>query len=104
MHAELFVVIGSTLRDAELSVLIRGCIEENNNLRLVVIGPDASSADVAERIGCDPSRIGGAVGRFEIEDPEVLKQGKGRTLNAIRRWWMSRSGSGPHQYGTDAEF
>lgn len=104
MHAELLVVIGSTLRDAELNVLIRGCIAENDKLHLVVMALDVSGAEVAERIGCDAMRVGGAVGCFEIEDPAVLQQGRGRTLNAIRRWWMSRSGSGPHQYGTDAEF
>jgi hypothetical protein len=104
MHAELCVVIGTTLRDTELNVLIGGCLEENEKLYLIVLGPEASSADVADRIGCDPTRIGGAVGRFEIEDPEVLRQGQGRTLNAIRRWWMSRSETGPHRFGTDVEF
>ncbi len=104
MHAEMCVVIGSTLRDAELNVLLRGCIEENDKLHLVVMGPDVSSAQIAERIGCDPNRIGGAVGSFEIEDAEILKQGRGLTLNAIRRWWMSRGGTGPHRYGTDADF
>ncbi|MCU1490466.1 MAG: hypothetical protein JWM85_1871 [Acidimicrobiaceae bacterium] len=88
----------------ELNVLIRGCLEENENLHLVVVGPDVSSADVADRIGCDVSRVGGAVGRFEIEDSDVLTQGRGAMLNMIRRWWMSRNGSGPYEYGTDAEF
>jgi hypothetical protein len=104
MRADMCVVIGSTLRDAELNELIRGCIEENERLHLVVMGPEVSIAEIAERIGCEPTRLGGAVGCFEIEDPQLLKQGRGLTLNAIRRWWMSCSESGPYRYGTDAEF
>jgi hypothetical protein len=104
MRADLCVVIGSTLRDAELNELIRGYIEENERLHLLVVGPDVSIAEIAERIGCDRARLGGAVGCFEIEDPEQLRRGQGLILNAIRRWWMSRGDSGPYRYGTDAEF
>jgi len=103
MHARLFVVIGSTLRDTELNVLIRGCLEENEQLYLVVLGPEANSADTAQRIGCERTRVGGAVGCFDVEDPDVLKFGRGRILNALRRWWMSRGGGGPHTYGADHE-
>ena len=58
MHAELLVVIGSTLRDAELNALIRGRVEENANLYVLVVAPDADAADAAERIGCNQDRVG----------------------------------------------
>jgi hypothetical protein len=79
MRAGLFVVIGCTLRDAELNVLIRGCIEENDELYIVLINPEVTSTEIAERLGCDVGRIGVVIGYFEPEDPETLRQGRGRS-------------------------
>jgi hypothetical protein len=108
MHAKLFVVIGCTLRDAELNALIRGCIDENDDLRLLVIGPEVTSQSVAERVGCSVDRVGGAIGWFETEEPRILEMGQGRLLSMISRWWMSRPSDGidpgPYRFGTDATF
>lgn len=107
LHAQLLVVVGSTMRDVELNALIRSCLDENPALYMVVCGPEVLSTDVAKRIGCAPDRVAGAVGCFEIEEPGVLKQGRSRALNMIRLWYGSRPGaasSPPQQFGTDVGF
>jgi hypothetical protein len=105
LHARLIVVIGCSMRDQALNNLVRECMDENEELRLVAIAPDADVETLARHIGCDISKLGASRGRWEIEDIATLSAGKGLVLNAIRRWMMSavsRSDS-PHKFGTNAD-
>ena len=105
LHATLLLVVGCSLRDDELNDLIRDCMIENTSLHLLAVGPDADCEDISARIDCPRERIGGAVGRFEIEAQEVIEQGQGRMINMLRRSMASASqGQGPYQFGTEVNF
>jgi hypothetical protein len=104
-HARFIVVIGCSMRDQALNDLVSECMDENEELRLVAIAPDADVETLARRIGCDLSRLGASRGCWEIEAIATLSAGKGQVLNAIRRWMMSavsRSDS-PHKFGTNGD-
>lgn len=104
-HAKLLVVIGCSMRDEELNSLIRECMDENDDLYVVAIAPDADVQSLSAAIGCSVNRVGTSRGRFEIEDAGSLKAGRGRILNAIRRWLATAAADGqtPHRFGTNAE-
>ena len=80
-------------------------MDENDDLYLVAIAPDADVEILASRIGCDVSRLGTSQGYWQIEDEETLKAGRGRLLNAMRRWMMNAvdSSGAPHRFGTNAD-
>jgi hypothetical protein len=104
-HARFIVVVGCSMRDQALNDLVRECMDENEELRLVAIAPDADVETLARQIGCDVSKLGVSRGSWEIEDNATLSAGRGLVLNAIRRWMMSavsRSDS-PHKFGTNVD-
>jgi len=104
-HARFIVVVGCSMRDQALNDLVRECMDENEELRLVAIAPDADVETLARQIGCDVSKLGASRGCWEIEDNATLSAGKGRVRNAIRRWMISpvsRSDS-PHKFGTNVD-
>lgn len=103
-YAKLLVVIGCSMRDPELNDLVRECMNENDDLHLVAVTPDADVDALAGAIGCDVNRLGTSQGYFEIEDTGDLQSGKGRMLNAIRRWMVTAEGAdhAPHRFGSNA--
>ena len=103
-HAVLLVVIGCSLRDVELNNLLRDCMEDNDRLHLLAVGPEADYKDIAERIGCSSSRVGGAQGCFAIEDPGIVDAGQGQMINMLRRWMAATANEGPHQFGSNVIF
>lgn len=101
LHAEMLFIIGSTLRDRELTDLIGDCVTENDRLHVVVISPELSVNDVTNRLMVTPNRVGIVKGYFEIESNDVLVAGGGELVNALRRWWSTSRGQGPHKFGTE---
>jgi len=104
MHAQLLAVIGCSMRDQELNDLICECMDANDALHLVAVGPDASVEGLSAAIGCDATRLGTSRGCFEIEEDAALRAGKGRLINALRRWMATAQGErqAPHRFGSDA--
>jgi hypothetical protein len=93
------------MRDQELNVLIGECLDQNDDLHVVAVGPEADVSTLSAVIGCDASRLGATRGYFELEDEQRLNSGRGRLLNTIRCWLASALGDrqGPFQFATNTQ-
>jgi hypothetical protein len=103
----MLLVIGTTLRDPELNLLLRNALEDNQKLQIVALGPEVTVVDVADRIGCSIGRVGVLRGCFEAEPEDlVIKQGAGKLHGALRRYRMTQLGSGVsgQGWGIDQDF
>jgi SIR2-like domain len=65
-RAQFLVVIGTSLRDAEVCETIRGAMEDNTLLRIVVMGPHVNHEQVAALLEVDPEKVAGAKARFDF--------------------------------------
>ena len=64
LGAEVLVVIGTSLRDTQLTVVIRSAFRANSRIGLIAIGPSVDFERVAETVGVEPRRVAALRGNF----------------------------------------
>jgi hypothetical protein len=80
------VVIGCSFRDTELNTVLRDALEDNPQLRLVVVDPKLDHETVALNITCSPEKVRVIQIPFGPESAGDLKSGHGRVVTQLRLW------------------
>ncbi|MEA2633834.1 MAG: hypothetical protein QOH92_601 [Chloroflexota bacterium] len=89
-NAKVLFVIGCSLRDGEIQDSISDAMDDNPELHIVSIAPDADHARVAELTHCDPSRI--AAVQREFTFPAVGLKGDNDVMGSLRGYATSAAG------------
>jgi hypothetical protein len=89
-HARVLFVIGCSLRDAEIQDSISDAMDDNEQLHIVSVAPDADHRRVAELTHCDPSRVAGVQREFTF--PEVGLKGDSDVMGSLRGYATSAAG------------
>lgn len=89
-NAKVLFVIGCSLRDGEIQDSISDAMDDNGQLHLVAIAPDADHVRVAERTHCDPSRV--AAVQQEFTFPADGPKGQNDMMGSLRGYATSAAG------------
>lgn len=89
-NAKVLFVIGCSLRDGEIQDSICDAMDDNPNLHIVSIAPDADSMKVAKLTRCDPSRV--AAVQREFTFPAVGLKGENDVMGSFRGYATSAAG------------
>jgi 6-phosphogluconate dehydrogenase len=65
-HASVLFVIGCSLRDQEIRTSISDAMDDNKQLHVVLIGPEADHATTAQSLELDRTRVAATKVRFEL--------------------------------------
>jgi hypothetical protein len=89
-NAKVLFVIGCSLRDGEIQDSICDAMDDNPDLHIVSIAPDADNAKVAELTRCDPSRVVAVQREFTF--PAVGVKGDNDVMGSLRGYATSAAG------------
>lgn len=89
-NAKIMFVIGCSLRDGEIQDSISDAMDDNPDLHIVSIAPDADYTKVAELTHCDPSRV--ATVQREFTFPAVGPKGDNDCMGSLRGYASSAAG------------
>ncbi len=91
-HAYVLFVIGCSLRDQEIRTSISDAMDDNTQLHVVLLGPEANHQKTADDLGLDPKRTAGVRKPFEIP----IQPGSDKEFMAcLRGFAQTASGVGP---------
>lgn len=85
------VVIGFSFRDTEVTQVLRDALDDNSNLRLVVVDPALDHREVARTLHCDQQRIRVLRVPFDAEDPDELRRRRGTVVLDALRYWVGQA-------------
>ena len=85
-ETHLLVVIGSTLRDAEVVDELRDALEENADLHVAWVGPNVDHEALHGLVGVADDRLAALRARFEVPSPEIEGEFPGGLMP--REWLM----------------
>jgi len=90
-NAKIVYVIGCSLRDGEIQDSISDAMDDNPQLHIVSLAPDADYAKVAELTNCDPSRVTAIQKEFGL--PEIGPKGVNDCMASLRGFANSAVGA-----------
>ena len=85
-RTHLLIVIGTTLRDAEVVSELRDAIEDNEDLHVVWVGPHVEHKTLLERIGGGAERLAALQVAFEVPRSQIESSHPGGLLP--NQWLM----------------
>jgi hypothetical protein len=99
-NAKVLFVIGCSLRDGEIQEALSDATDDNQQLRIVALSPDADHNHVAQLAGCDPSRV--VAVRREFTAPPAGSPGDIDMMGSLRGYGYYASGD--EQYARSFPF
>jgi hypothetical protein len=91
-HACILFVIGCSLRDQEIRTSISDAMDDNTELHVVVLGPEANHQKTADDLGLDPKRVAGVRKPFETL---VQADAEKEFMACLRGFAQTACGVGP---------
>jgi len=91
-HACVLVVVGCSLRDLEIRTSISDAMDDNPNLHVVVLGPEADHQMTAGELGLDVARLAAVRKPFELP---VQPQSDKEFMACVRGFAQTACGVGP---------